>query len=53
MRFLVDECTGPVLATWLRAQGHDVYSVYEHARGIDDEQVIELVHDDNRILVTK
>ena len=24
MRFLVDECTGPAVARWLREQGHDV-----------------------------
>ncbi len=40
MRFLVDECTGPVVARWLRAEGHDVYSVYEQARGLDDGDVI-------------
>jgi predicted nuclease of predicted toxin-antitoxin system len=27
MRFLVDECTGPAVARWLREQGHDVFSV--------------------------
>lgn len=24
MRFLVDECTGPAVAQWLRLQNHDV-----------------------------
>ncbi len=52
MRFLVDECTGPVLAAWLRTQGHDVFSVYDQARGIDDDQVITLAFANNRILVT-
>lgn len=36
MRFLVDECTGPVVARWLRAQQHQVFSVYEEARGMPD-----------------
>src|SRR5579872_1322935 len=27
MRFLVDECTGPAVAAWLRTEGHDVFSV--------------------------
>jgi predicted nuclease of predicted toxin-antitoxin system len=31
MRFLVDECTGPQVARWLREQGHDVFSVYERS----------------------
>jgi|AFSR01.1.fsa_nt_gi hypothetical protein len=35
MRFLVDECTGPAVAQWLRAQKHEVFSVYEEARGME------------------
>jgi Domain of unknown function (DUF5615) len=35
MRFLVDECTGPAIATWLRSLRHDVLSVYDEARGSD------------------
>lgn len=34
MRFLVDECTGPAVARWLREHQHDVFSVYEEARGM-------------------
>jgi predicted nuclease of predicted toxin-antitoxin system len=36
MRFLVDECTGPGVARWLTQQGHDVFSVFDDARGGDD-----------------
>jgi len=32
MKFLVDECTGPSVAAWLRDDGHEVFSVYEEAR---------------------
>lgn len=28
MRFLVDECTGPAVARWLREQSHEVFSVF-------------------------
>jgi len=35
MRFLVDECTGPAVAEWLRNQKHEVFSVFEEARGMD------------------
>jgi len=52
MRFLVDECTGPVVARWLKTQGHDVVSVYDQARGIDDEYVIRWACSENRILIT-
>lgn len=27
MRFLVDECTGPAVARWLREQKHEAFSV--------------------------
>lgn len=52
MRFLVDECTGPAVARWLRAQQHDVFSVYEEARGVDDDEVIQRAFAENRILIT-
>ena len=41
MRFLVDECTGPKVAAYLRDQGHEVFSVFDEARGIEDDQVIQ------------
>ena len=52
MRFLVDECAGPAVADWLRAQGYDVFSIYDSARGLDDEAVIEKALLENWILVT-
>lgn len=52
MRFLVDECTGPAVALWLRAQGHEVLSIYDSARGLDDDSVIALALAENWILVT-
>jgi predicted nuclease of predicted toxin-antitoxin system len=52
MRFVVDECTGPVVARWLCEGGHDVYSVYDEARGLDDGNVLQLAMRENRILIT-
>jgi predicted nuclease of predicted toxin-antitoxin system len=52
MRFLVDECTGPVVASWLQNQGHDVFSVYEESRGLDDNAILAQAVTENRILVT-
>jgi len=52
MRFLVDECAGPAVATWLREHNHDVYSVYDGARGADDNEVIQIALDQERILIT-
>jgi predicted nuclease of predicted toxin-antitoxin system len=52
MRFLVDECTGPKVAAWLRVQGHEVFSVFDEARGVEDDTVIQKAHDENWILIT-
>ena len=52
MRFLVDECTGPAVGRWLRQHGHEVLSVYEEARGADDEDVVRKAFAENRILIT-
>jgi predicted nuclease of predicted toxin-antitoxin system len=52
MRFLVDECTGPRVAQWLRDQGHDVFSVYDEDRGADDEAILERAVREERIVIT-
>ena len=52
MRFLVDECTGPAVARWLREQQHDVFSVYEQARGMDDGEIVRNAFAEKRILIT-
>ncbi len=52
MRFLVDECTGPAVARWFRKQGHDVFSVYEQARGMDDDDIVAKAYIEDRILIT-
>ncbi len=52
MRFLVDECTGPAVAEWLRKQEHEVFSVYDEARGLDDETTIQQAFAENWILIT-
>ena len=49
---MVDECTGPAVATWLRAQGHDVSSVHDEAPGLDDEAIVARAFAENRILIT-
>jgi predicted nuclease of predicted toxin-antitoxin system len=52
VRFLVDECTGPKVAAWLRSQEHEVFSVFDEARGIEDDKVIQKAYDENWILIT-
>lgn len=51
MRFLVDECTGPAVAEWLRQLGHDVYSAYDEARGAADDELLTRAFSENRILL--
>ena len=52
MRFLVDECTGPAVAEWLRQHHHDVVSVYEQAQGSADDAIIQRAVKEDRILLT-
>jgi predicted nuclease of predicted toxin-antitoxin system len=52
MRFLVDECIGPAVARWLSDQGHEVLSVYDQARGVNDDSVIERAYVEGWIILT-
>lgn len=52
MRFIVDECTGPSVAAWLRNQNHDVFSVFEDSRGMNDDDIINMAYEENWILIT-
>ena len=52
MRFLVDESTGPAVAEWLTTNGHEVFSVYESARGMHDNDIVRKAFDENWILIT-
>lgn len=48
----MDECTGPAVAEWLRKQNHEVFSVYDEARGLDDETILKKTFEENWILIT-
>lgn len=52
MRFLVDECTGPAVARWLREQGFEVFSVREQSPGADDEDIVKKAFQEDWILIT-
>jgi predicted nuclease of predicted toxin-antitoxin system len=52
MRFLVDECTGPTVARWLEERGHEVFSVFDQASGIADDDVLRRAYEEKRVLVT-
>ena len=52
MRFLVDECTGSRVATWLAENGHEVFSVYNEARGSTDNEILMKAFTETWILIT-
>ncbi len=52
MRFLVDECTGPKVASWLRGQSHEVFSVYDESRGMDDDEILAKAYSEQWVLIT-
>jgi predicted nuclease of predicted toxin-antitoxin system len=52
MRFLVDECTGPSVARRLEEQGHEVFSVYDAARGSEDDDILRQAYAEDWILIT-
>jgi predicted nuclease of predicted toxin-antitoxin system len=52
MRFVVDECTGPGVARWLQSEGHTVFSIFNQARGSDDDAVIQFAYKKDSILIT-
>jgi predicted nuclease of predicted toxin-antitoxin system len=52
MRFLVDECTGPSVAEWLRDQSHEVFSVYDESPGTSDDEILDKAYSEDRLLVT-
>ncbi len=52
MRFLVDECTGPHVAKWLRQEGYEVFSIFDEASGLQDSEVLSKALSGDWILIT-
>jgi predicted nuclease of predicted toxin-antitoxin system len=52
MRFLVDEWTGPHVATWLHSLGHEVFSVFDQIPGEDDEFLLDKALAEDWIIIT-
>jgi len=53
MRFLADESCDFAVVRALRAEGHDVLVVSEACRGAEDQYVIELAEQEERVLLTE
>lgn len=52
MRFIVDECTGPAVARWLRGEGYEVFSVYDESRGLTDREILKKAAAEEWIVIT-
>ena len=53
MNFLVDQPVSPVLAEWLRNNGHDAFHLRERGLACSrDEDIFALASAENRIIVT-
>ena len=52
MRFIVDECTGPAISEWLISRNNEVFSVFDNARGVDDEFIINKAYAEGWVLIT-
>ena len=52
MRFIVDECTGPGVAGWLREQKHEVFSVFDEEQGMADDDIIKKACEEDWIIIT-
>lgn len=52
MRLLADENIARLVVISLRADGHDVMSILETARGISDAQVLEYAREQDRVILT-
>jgi predicted nuclease of predicted toxin-antitoxin system len=52
VKFIVDENLGSRVARWLKEHQHDVISIYEEFRGLDDDEILRKSVEENRILIT-
>ncbi|SMP41967.1 Predicted nuclease, contains PIN domain, potential toxin-antitoxin system component [Desulfonatronum zhilinae] len=52
LKFLVDVSTGKAVETYLRSKGHDVRAVRDIDSRMEDEEIIRLAVDEQRMIVT-
>ena len=50
--FWLMSAQAPSVARWLGNQGHEVFSVYDQARGIQDDDILQKAIDEKWILIT-
>jgi len=52
LKFLVDECTVPNVANWLKDIGYTVFSVFDENAGINDLGIIKKAQKENWVIIT-
>lgn len=52
MRFLADENMHGGIVQWLRSQGHDVLWATEILQGVDDDMLLQIAQQQERLLLT-
>ena len=52
MRFLADENVHGGIVQWLRSQGHDVLWATETLQGVDDDVLLQIAQQQERLLLT-
>jgi predicted nuclease of predicted toxin-antitoxin system len=53
MKFLADEGIDRSIVDCLRRQGYDVFYVIEETRSLDDDILLDIAAEENRILITR
>lgn len=53
MRLLADEGVDKPIVDLLRASGFDIHYILETNRGIDDEKVLQIANQEERVLLTQ
>ena len=52
MKFLADENVEKVVVDWLRGEGFDVLYIAEISPSVNDEEIIRLSYDEQRVIIT-
>jgi len=52
IRFIVDECTGPLVAKWLLSKNYQVLSIYDGFRGIKDIEILRIAQEEKWVIIT-
>jgi predicted nuclease of predicted toxin-antitoxin system len=53
MKFLVDEGVDKPIVDLLRTTGFDIHYILETNRGIEDEKILQIANEEDRILITQ